>query len=175
MRRAFTLVEVCVVIFLVAAVAATVTLRMGPALGRVKMKDVTQRIADFDRNMRTAACEQDRTLQLVADLNAGRLKLADADGKELDVPALELPDGFWFGRFLVRDQDLERGTAVISCSRAGLTPSYAVRLHGPSGERKWLFFCGLTGNGPQDMGSDERDEKNIRDILASVAPRDDAR
>jgi prepilin-type N-terminal cleavage/methylation domain-containing protein len=174
-RGGFTLVELMAVLFILAAVAGAAAIRVGPALGKVKAHDAAGRVAAFDARMRTICREQDRALQMVVELDGGRMRLAGDDGRDLPVPPLELPDGLWLSMLLLRGQEIQRGAAAISCSREGLSPSYAIRLEGPGAAPRWLVVCGLTGGVIQEGPCDDKRQREIREIISSVTPRDDAR
>ena len=80
----------------------------------------------------------------------------------------DMPDGFTIQRVLVRGQDIQEGAVAISCSRLGLTPTYAVLLHGKGGLSQWLVTCGLSG---QQIKVDS--EAQAREILLQTGVRND--
>lgn len=173
-RAAFSLIEMTLVLLVMSIVAGAVTIRMEGPLHSARMDEVIAQIADFDRLSRQYARRHDRPVLLVVDLSMGRLRRSgrgdDAYGQDLGEP-LELPEGYAIERLLVRRRDVQTGSASIAFGRHGLSATYAIRLGGPNGRRRWL--C-LTGLGGQAIEMTQTDENALRDILAATAPRRNA-
>ena len=163
-RRAFSLIEITAVILVLAIIAGSVTLRMAATVQRARMEDVVGRIEQFDRLARVHVREHDRPLRLVVNISAGTIRRTDPRGRDEPCPPLVLPDGYRIARLLVKGQAAASGSVSITCSRLGLTPSYALGLEGPAGQRKWLLAAGLSGQFVEP-GSEEK----TRNILAAAA------
>ena len=123
----------------------------------------------FDSLTRRHAREHDRPLRLVVDLGRSELRRISGDGTEPAGTPLELGGDCTIERLLIRDKDISGGSASITCSRRGLTPSYAILVGGRTG-KQWLLVCGLTGD---ILETD--DEEEIREVLAATAARNDPR
>ncbi len=158
------MIELSVVILIMAIAAAAVTLNVRRYLGGARMDDAAGAIADFDRTTRAAALAQDRPLRMAIALSAGKIQRADQAGHLLPGSGLVLPGAFRFSRLLLRERDIRDGEATVSCSRTGLTPTYAIELDDGS-RRQWLVVAGLTG---QFLKVDS--EKEAKDILAAGTP-----
>jgi len=163
-RKAFSLIEITAVILVLAIVAGSVVLRMAGTVRRARMGDVVGRIEQFDRLARLHAREHDRPLRLVVDMSAGTIKRTDPRGSDEPCGPLVLPDDCRIARLWVKGQAVESGSVSITCSRLGLTPSYALLLEGPAGQRKWLLAAGLSGRFVDPNSDDE-----TRNILAATA------
>ncbi len=169
MRRAFTLVELTVVLLILAIAAAAVTLRVHGPMRRARLDDVIAQVQQYDHLTRQWAREHDRPAQLVVDLSAGRLSRADEAGRATGSKPLELGSDWAITRLRIGREDVSGGQVSVHCSRAGLTPTYAMELTAPGGRRVWLLFAGLTG-----WAERVDDEAEVQDILAAAAERHDA-
>jgi prepilin-type N-terminal cleavage/methylation domain-containing protein len=144
-RRAFSLVELSLVLLILAVAAAAAALRVRAPLERAGRQAASGAMAGFDLLVRQAAVNQDRSLRLRFHLGTGEIERIDvADGRPAGA-VLRLPPGCSVARLIVRGQEASAGSAEVRCSRAGLTPSYAVEIESEAGWRQWLVFCGLTG------------------------------
>ena len=76
------------------------------------------------------------------DLAAGRL--ARAEGEGTAVTLADLPDGVRVTRVLVGSDVTDFGQVRVPVSAEGRSPSYALGLSTPAGDR-WLVVVGLTG------------------------------
>lgn len=168
--RGFTLIELTAVLLILGVAAAAVTLRMQGPMCNARMKDVIDEIGAFDQLTRTYAREHDRPVRLVVNLSAGRLSRQDEGEAEELGTALELPEGYRIARLRVRGEDLWSGRVSVRCSEWGLTPTYAMRIDGPSGKSRWVVIAGLTGELVR-----AEDEDELRDIIETTGIRIDAR
>ncbi|GAF86986.1 unnamed protein product, partial [marine sediment metagenome] len=125
------------------------------------LADVIGQLTHFDRLARAHAREHDRSLRLVVDLTTGRIRRTDRRGADEACPPLQLPSDYRISRLIVREQDMSYGSVSITCSRLGLTPSYAMLIEGPANQRKWILTAGLTG---KHLELDT--EREVRNILA---------
>ena len=166
-RRAFSLVEVTVVILIMAIVAAAVTIRIQTPMRHARIEDAAGTIGQFDRMTRLAAREQDRPLRMVLGLPARELKRTDEHGGPAGMP-IALPTGVTVEQLLVRGQAASGTQVAISCSSRGLTPTYAM-LVSSGGQRRWIVVAGLTG----EVVEVESDQE-VRRIIETTASRSDA-
>ena len=164
--RAFSLIEITLVLLLVAIAAAVVTVRMSGPAERMRMRDAADRVAQFDRASRAYALEHDESLRLVIDLSADEIARTDADGEEVSGRPLRMPGGWSIARLIINGEEAGVGSASVSVSRRGLTPSYAVLLTGPADRSQWILVTGLGG---EVVALD--DENQLRDILEDAQPR----
>ena len=162
--RGFTMIEILAVMVLLGLAAGVVAVNIRGPMRRASLEEVVGRIVDFDGQTRAIARRQGRPLRLRVDLYAGRLARTDAEsGEELGAPAV-VPGGWRIEKLRVRDEQIGSGTATLSGSRRGLSPSYALLLVGPHGERRWLLCAGLSGHFTQCESYEE-----IENILAEAA------
>ena len=169
-REGFSLIEMTIVLLILGIAAGAVALRMHGPMRRAQLADVVDQVTHFDRLARTHAREHDRPLRLVVDLATGRLWRTDERGVQDGFPPLALPERYRIARLVVRNQDVTYGSVSLTCSRRGLTPSYALLLTGPGGQSKWIVVAGLTG---QHVEVDSEDA--VKKILAATRRRADAR
>ena len=165
--KGFSLIELTAVLLIMAVAAAAVTLRLQGPLRRATAADVVGRIGQFDRLTRAEARRYDRALRINVDLATGSITRTGEDPGGQAAAAVGLPQGFWIARLMVRDRQVTAGGVSIRCSRAGLTPSYALLLADPAGGRRWLLVAGLTG-----QVLEMEDDDAVRNVLASSARPD---
>jgi prepilin-type N-terminal cleavage/methylation domain-containing protein len=165
-RRAFSLVELTVVLLILAIMAGAVAVSARGPLRKVGIERTVDEIIAFDRLTRQYARQQDRAIRLLVDLSAGELRRTDEEGRgELGEP-LRLASGYSVARLRLAGQDIASGQVAISCSALGLTPTYAVLLEGAGGRRQWVLVAGLSG---QIVGTG--DDKETENILAMLEAR----
>jgi len=165
--KAFSLVEIMVVLVIMAVVAGAVTLRLEGPLKRASMRELVDCVAGFDRLTRVWAREQDRPVTIVVDMAEGELSRVALDGKDEATAvgsALVLPERFEVAEVRTVLGRNEGGRAEIPCSRRGFSASYALCLEDDSGMRQWILFAGLTGQMIQ--ADDERQVQTIFEALA---------
>ena len=141
-RRAFTLIEMIVVIVLIGLLTAAVVMSFARPVEKVRAKDAVEMVRSLDESARAQARRSGDSVQIVIDLSARTLARRGAGGKVVFEAAL--PNGFEIDRFRSGVDDIASAEAVVSCSALGLTRTYAVHLSGP-GLNEWLLFAGLSG------------------------------
>jgi prepilin-type N-terminal cleavage/methylation domain-containing protein len=165
-RRAFSLVELIVVLLVLAIVAGVVAVSARGPLRKVGIERTVDEVVAFDQLTRQFARQQDRALKLLVDLSAGEFKRTDEEGRDVLGEPLRLAPGYRVARLRLAGQDIASGQVAISCSALGLTPTYAVLLEGPGGRRQWVLVAGLSG---QIVGTS--DDEQVQDILALLEAR----
>ncbi len=168
MARAFTLIELTVVLLVMSIVAAAVTLSVAGPKRLADADDAVAAAAQLDLLARRYAVRHGRAVQLVFDLDAGRLSWRPAArGDDGDEPppggACRMPEGYRLGRLVLPGKTIQAGQTAIWCSDRGATPSYAVRVDG-FGESRWLLLAGMSG-----QASEIEDEKEIIETFALLA------
>jgi len=162
-RRAFTLIELIVVVALAAIMATLVTVSLAGNLRAARASDVAQSIATSDRLAREYARRFDRPVTLVFDLSQSTLTRAGGDPSHNST--LHLPAGLRIARLVTATTDTTSGQVTIPCSAAGQTPSYALLLTDGRGRQHWTITAGLTG-----QTSTASDENEVRDIFTALRP-----
>jgi prepilin-type N-terminal cleavage/methylation domain-containing protein len=159
-RRAFSLVELTVVLVILAVVAGAVAVSVRGPIRRVGIERAADELVAFDRLTRVYARQNDRPLRLVVDLAAGELRRTSEDGRDVLGEPLRFAPGYRPARLRLAGEDVSSGLVTLSCTPPGFTPTYAVLLEGPGGRRRWVFFAGLTGQ-VVGAGNDEEVEQAI--------------
>ena len=165
----FTLIELMMVVLILATASAIVALRLKGPMCVARMRDVTGRIASYDRLTRLQATEQDRALMVVVDPDKGELRRMDAKGEEAMGTPLSLPSDFEITKVVVAGEAPSAKRKGVYFSRLGLTRSYAILVTGPGDLSRWVLFTGLTG----DLVEGEREEQ-VREALDRTAPGNNA-
>ena len=166
-HRAFTLIEMIVVIVLIGLLSAAVVMSFARPVRQVRARDAVEMVRALDESMRAQARRSGQTAQIVIDLSARTLARRDGAGNVAFEAAL--PNGIEIDRFRNGDEDLSSAEAVVSCSPLGLTRTYAVHLAGP-GLDQWLMFAGLSGDATLIQ-----DEATLDSIFLAQSRGNDAR
>jgi len=195
-RRAFTLIEVMVVVVLIGLIAGAAAVSMTGDLDRATREDVIGRLTYADAQARMAGRRLGpATLRIDLDQQAIWLVTPD-DQSDQPRPGhvMRLGEGYTIREVLWIDPELmaakttrprrrvlrETGRVEIAFSSEGLSRTYALRLEGPAidepdeaardGQRRstWLLFAGMTG---EVIIHDEPEPiDNLLDELARTRP-----
>jgi len=164
--KAFSLVELTVVLLIVGLAAAAVALRVRGPLRQAVARDLAGQVAQFDHLTRTQARALDRPLALAVELNRGRLRRTDPESGQVLGPALELPAGCTIAALrLPGEPRATAGEVLLHYSRRGLSTTYALCLEDVARVRHWLLVAGLTGQVETEI--EEREVERIVEALES--------
>ncbi|MFA6135167.1 MAG: type II secretion system protein [Phycisphaerae bacterium] len=166
--RAFSLIELTLVLLILGIVAAAAGLNWHGPLKAARFRDAVAQVAEFDRLSRAYARQNDRPVQMALAADGRRLERTGADGQAAGMP-LELGSDVQISQLSVAgDKD---GTAkAVPCGSHGFTPSYAMLLEGPAERKTWLVVAGLTG-----LTLETDDDNYVEKILAAKSDGNDAR
>ncbi len=173
-RRAFTLVEVMVVVLLMGLLAGAVALSLGGDVADSVRGNVVGRIAETDHLARLAARRMGGRTELQIDLDEQLLRYVSRVGEadEHGSHAVRLADAHVVDRVLMGGsstsaiREIEKGTVHIAMSENGHSASYALRVSTRSdGHRTWLVFAGLTGQ--VTVLEDEEDAYELFETLST--------
>jgi prepilin-type N-terminal cleavage/methylation domain-containing protein len=141
--RAFTLVELSVVIAIIGLLSLSVSLSLRSILSHSTLRDAADRVIMTDRLARHARLHggEDATLSLA--IGARRLEVGTPGGAA--PKRVPLPLGVQIASVRTAEQMTLSGVASIPVRAGGLTQTYAVRLSRPDDSGLWLMFSGLTG------------------------------
>ncbi len=168
MKDGFTLIEVMAALLILAIVAGAVALSVAGPRRSAETEDVLGELIHADRLARHTARRHGRAVELVFDLAAGRVERRWIDGPDEESYRYELPKGFRFGELILADRRIASSSASVVCSRAGRTPTYALRIDAPGGRRRWVLFAGLSGEATEI--ADERQLEEILGLLTRARP-----
>lgn len=168
MKSGFTLIEIMATLLILAIAAGAAALSLaGPRRG-AETEDVLGELIHADRLARHAARRHGRAVELLFDLAAGRVERRWIDEPDEQSYRYELPEGFRVGGLILADRRIASSSASVVCSRAGRTATYALRIEGPGGRRRWVLFAGLTGEVTEI--ADERQLEEILGLLVGAGP-----
>jgi len=167
--RGFSLIEITIVLVILSIAAGAVALRIAPAMRRANMDELVREMGDFDRLTRLYARRHDRAVRIVLDTSVGQLRRIDPITLEQLGRAMDLPNGFAISSMRIRTGEVWGSAVGVHCSRNGMTPSYAMLLHGPGRREQWVMFAGLGG---RLVTVD--DTRELQKIMGCAAVRDDA-
>ena len=139
---AFTLIELTAVLVLMAVITGAAVVSLAGPRSRAVAADAAAQVSFADAQVRQAALGTDQPQTLLIDLQAGRLSRVSDDAPP--VTLVDLPAGVRLARVVVGAEATDFGQVRLPISAAGRSPSYAVDLSTPAGQR-WLVVAGLTG------------------------------
>ena len=136
------LLAVLVILGLLTAVAAV---RLHGPYRAARLRDVAERVAFADQQVRVHARRFAQSGQLVCDLDRNLIYARCEGTGDLPHFRVPIPRSVPLDRVQTPWQQIDRGQARIDVAPDGQTPSYAVRLRSADGRLQWLFFSGITG------------------------------
>jgi len=161
---AFTLIESLVVIVLLGIISTAAALTFRSSLQSAATTDAIEQIKYLDSSARQRAQRFNQPVDLIFDITNSTLSRREGSKRNDESFAASLPRGFSIDQINIAGQSIFNGEATLTCSPAGLTPSYALHLIGPNFDQ-WLLFAGLSG-----QLTLIKDEESVQDILASTRP-----
>jgi prepilin-type N-terminal cleavage/methylation domain-containing protein len=174
--RAFTLIEIMVVVVLMGLLAGAAALTLTGQVAERTRDDIVGQLSRQDHMARLAARRLGET-KLQYDLESQRIWRVTTmrDGGFDRSHAMRLPRNHAVDRILIADhestnsEDHETGQVEIVYSPGGHSLSYALRMHSQKEEsRVWLFFAGLTGQ--VTVMEDEGKVYNLLQALSKGRP-----
>ena len=147
-RKAFSVLEVLVVVALISVVMGVVILRLSGPHHQAIAQHAAGKWILMDQQMRHRSQQLRRPGSLTFEMD-GRLlsRTSDSQG-DSQTSVVELPAGVSVDKHhsasRLHDDD-QRDHRVIRYSSLGQTDTYAVRLAGPGKIHTWLLFLGITG------------------------------
>jgi prepilin-type N-terminal cleavage/methylation domain-containing protein len=158
--KAFTLIEMLVVLALSAILAGIVSVSLAGSFHTARAQDVAGNIATYDRLSREYFRKFGRSGSLVFDIARQTITRVDS-------APLRLPSTLHFSQIVTADKTTTSGEVSIACSSDGQTPSYALDLTDDTGKHYWMVTAGLTGRTIQ-----VENEQEVRDIFQALAGHD---
>jgi len=164
-ERAFTLIEMVLVLALVGVLTTVAAVNLSGRLERVERKTLHERLAAFDRRSRAMARRRGEAVTVRLDLVSGRLTRRLANDRQTSTPSepFALPAGFRFDALHVADRGVASTEATLSYNKRGWSRSYALGIIDARREphrTQWLVVAGLTG-----VWQTVNDEEAARDIV----------
>lgn len=146
------------VLTILGLLTAVVAVRLHQPYRAARLRDVAERVAFTDQQVRAHARRFDRTAELVCDLEKNLIYVQCEGTGDLPHFRLAIPRGVRLDRVQTPRQRTESRQVKIEVTCDGQTPSYALRLSTAGGEGQWLFFSGITGQvTPLEAESDVRE------------------
>jgi len=163
--RAFTLIEIMVVVVLIGLLSGAAMLSFARPLRARRARQAVEELVSFDTASRQAARNFGRDVEIVFELSADRTELSrrELTSEPRETFRASLPGGFHVEQVRSAKQTASSGDVAIRCSPRGLSRSYAVRVVGPEFDQ-WLLVAGLSG-----QVSVVSNETKVESILAGIA------
>ncbi len=167
LRRAFTLIELSVVLALIGLMMAVAAVSFKQPYRKAQSQYAVEQIMHVDRRLRDHARRFGRAAELTIDLERGQIYAVEenADGKARK-GRMALRVASQVDRVLLGRRRFDYGRAKIQVSSIGRTNTYALRLRGADGGRRWLLFAGESG-----QVTESTHEKEITDLFDMLYAR----
>ncbi len=140
LRRAFTMIELIVVVILIGFIAGVAMVSVAGPLAKLKLDGCVQKFVQLETQQRRAA--QDQSIQ-------GRVLLKSSTELRFECcgRSFALTDGVQIGRMIgfVPGRGW-RDCSTVNYIPSGRSPSFAVRFETESGQGRWMLVLGMTGH-----------------------------
>ena len=141
-RRAFTLIEIIVVVLVLGLLTTLAAWSYSGPLRRAQFDEAVEQIRYLDATTRQLARDSGRPVTIALDIDTSAVSRHEQARGAPTVYRAPLAPGARIERVRTAAQDRTGGTAQIEVSPLGLSPSYAVLVAGPKW-RRWVFISGL--------------------------------
>jgi prepilin-type N-terminal cleavage/methylation domain-containing protein len=145
-RRAFTLIELIVVIVIMGLLATLAVLSTGGMMDRYQLSQAAETIEIFDARARRSAHSLRQPIRAIIQPNQRRLVIASPGGNTSRSVAAQfrLPRAVEIAEIRLRRRVTAAGNFEIDYNRQGSSPTYALRLQRGKMSR-WLVVLGVSG------------------------------
>lgn len=162
-NRAFTLLELVVVLALLAIVTTAVTMSLRQPLQNARLQRALASLEDADHRARVEARKWSTAVELritsTGEVRQTALHAADA---ALSERVVALDGGLRIDRFLTASADSDEGELVVRISPTGQSDTYAIRLRAGDQRQAWLLVVGASGQ------TNRTNEDNTVETLVSM-------
>ena len=141
-RRAFTLIEIMVVVLVLGLLTTLAAWSFSGPLRRAQLDEAVEQLRYLDATTRQLARDSGRPVTIAIDIDTSAVSRHEQARDGPAVYRAPLAAGARIERVRTTTQDRTGGTAQIEVSPLGLSPSYAVLVTGPKW-RRWVFVSGL--------------------------------
>jgi prepilin-type N-terminal cleavage/methylation domain-containing protein len=159
-RRAFTLIEMMLVVLLIGALAGAAAMSFVRPLRAARLRATIEQIRAFDATARQVARRSGREVEIVIDPYYRQLVRRE-EGRDISI--FRLPDGLRIEHVRTSGEARQGSELTLAISPHGWSRSYAVRLVGHEFDR-WLLVAGMSG-----QVTVIEDESHVQDILSRAA------
>ena len=144
------------VIVIMALLSAAAALTLSGPIRTQRQAEGVGLIRQLDSSARQAARSRLQRVAIEINLENGRL-LRREGGRQAQISfEASLPPGIRIDEVRAAHQAWSDGRAVMTCSPAGMSPTYAVHLSGGDWQQ-WLLFAGLSGQMTQVRNAEALD------------------
>ena len=172
---AFTLLEVLAALVILSLLAAAATLSFNKPLARARAFDALEQIRQLDASARQFSRTFGKPALIIFDLADQSISRREPGSREA-VFTTTLPSPLRIEQIRTAARRVDYGEVAISCSPAGLSETYAIKMVGApdspiSSDNKsidttrWIVVAGLSGE-----IRTVRDERDVDFILAGASP-----
>lgn len=141
--KAFTLVEISIVLLILAISAAAITINFAGASVSVQKKEIIAKVNEIIFLTRQHARQTRSEVLLSLDLHEGTFHQIVREDKQT-FPKWNLPKGFSLNRFKSFNLDIDKGKTSIQVSPNGLHRSFAIQFQ-KNDQSFLIIVSGLTG------------------------------
>lgn len=143
-HRAFTLLEIMLMLGIMALVVGTATFQFRQPYRRVRFESVAEVLAEVDRQVRSRARAANAAGLLEIDLERQKLAFQFPGGLAASLPDYLLPSGFTLTSLRTSVGEQRGGRTTIVIRPDGVSISYAVLLETVE-QARWIVVLGGTG------------------------------
>lgn len=143
-RRAFTLLELLLVLGIICLMAGAATLQLRQPYRRVRFESVAESLVEVDRQVRSRSRAANAAGLMQIDLERRKLSIQFPAGVVASLPDYRLPSGFMLTRLRTSAGEYRGGRATVMIRPDGVSITYALLLE-TAEQSRWIIFLGGTG------------------------------
>jgi prepilin-type N-terminal cleavage/methylation domain-containing protein len=144
--RAYTLVELLIVIAILVLAVGTVSVKLLPVYAEARSRAFVEEFQAFENEIRARCWRRQAPSAIEYDLRRQVIRAKHRNAAKGQTREIDLPNSVRMQELLIQNETaVNRPEVQIHVNEHGATPSYVVGLSWEE-EKAWILFAGLTGH-----------------------------
>lgn len=169
-HRAFTLLELVVVVAILGMIAATAAVQLRSTLATARLRSLTESVQNLDQLARRAARRRGQWVRMTFDLEHSHLLATGMGNWQSSIGEVNSDAAVRVSRVVTMEQQWTAGAADLLISPRGESKDFAVEFVAPN-EHHWYVCLGMIG---QWVELDDVEANDVGKVRRFLAARPDA-